>query len=156
MFVDALFAGPSLIVLAVLITMAVLAWKWVSAGQAAAQKLDGALAVLRQLASQLPDSHPVRKRVESAPVVELAFEEIAQIMGASKKGKEGVDGLLKLQDLSLWIERFAQFAVQIGILGTVFSLVSSDPTDLDSFRAGLPIALGTTFWGLPRFWPRPP
>jgi hypothetical protein len=38
--------------------------------------------------------------------------------------------------------------VHLGILGTVFALVTSDPTDLDSFRARLPVALGTTFWGL--------
>ena len=50
--------------------------------------------------------------------------------------------------LTAWIERFAQFSVHLDILGTVFALVNSDPNDLDSFRASLPTALGTTFWGL--------
>jgi hypothetical protein len=56
--------------------------------------------------------------------------------------------LIRLTERVGWIERFAQFSVHLGILGTVFALVSSDPTDLESFRASLPMALGTTFWGL--------
>ncbi|HWB80570.1 MAG TPA: MotA/TolQ/ExbB proton channel family protein, partial [Nannocystaceae bacterium] len=80
-------------------------------------------------------------------VVDLSFEEIARLM-AGDRVESAARTLVELQRKTSWIERFAQYSVHLGILGTVFALVSSDPTDLDSFRAGLPMALGTTFWGL--------
>ena len=67
---------------------------------------------------------------------------------SGKRGEGATHTLMRLRTRVAWIERFAQFSVQLGILGTVFALVSSDPTDLEGFRARLPMALGTTFWGL--------
>ena len=36
--------------------------------------------VLRQIGLDLPPEHPIRKRLESAPVVDVSFEEIAQVL----------------------------------------------------------------------------
>jgi hypothetical protein len=147
MLVDALFDPLSIAVLVIVVGMIVLSLAWYSGGRAHADQLVGGLKVLRNVGRLLAPDHPIRKRLESAPVVDLSFEEIARLM-AGDRVEPSARTLIRLQVKTGWIERFAQYAVHLGILGTVFALVSSDPTDLDSFRASLPIALGTTFWGL--------
>ena len=116
----------------------------------------GGLSVLRQVGLDLCPEHPIRKRLESAPVVDLSFEEIAHLLGI--KGSEDSEGskdagaaaavLVKLRNRLSWIERYAQFAIYFGIIGTVTALVISDTTDLTAFRSRLPIALITTLFGL--------
>lgn len=103
--------------------------------------------MLRSVGGQLSADHPVRKRLEAAPIAELSFEEIGKLMGANRTGS-AARGLLQLEQRLSWIERFGQIAIHLGILGTVTALISSDPSDLDQFRSRLPLALGTTFWGL--------
>jgi hypothetical protein len=147
MLVDALFDPLSVAVLVIVIGMIAVSSSWYSQGKAKFEELSGGLKVLRNVGRQLAPDHPIRKRLEAAPVVDLSFEEIARLM-AGDKVEPAARTLVELQPKTAWIERFAQYAVHLGILGTVFALVSSDPTDLESFRAGLPIALGTTFWGL--------
>ncbi len=120
---------------------------WWTRGRRHADELAGGLAVLRRIAGELHEGHPIRRRLESAPVVDLSFEEMARLM-TGEKPEPAARVLVALEGRIGWIERFAQLAVHLGILGTVFALVTSDPTDLDSFRARLPVALGTTFWGL--------
>ena len=147
MILETLFDPSSIAVLVVILAMiGTPAW-WFRAAQRQLDRLAGALELLRRLAGQLPDDHPIRRRLESAPVVDLAFEEIARLL-AGQRVAPSAQALVRLQGKIAWIERFAQFAVHLGILGTVFALVSSDPTDLEGFRARLPSALGTTFWGL--------
>jgi len=147
MLVDALFDPLSVAVLVIVLAMIGLSTTWWSSGRAQSDQLVGGLKVLRNVGRQLAPDHPIRKRLESAPVVDLSFEEIARLM-AGDRVEPAARTLIELQVKTAWIERFAQYAVHLGILGTVFALVSSDPTDLDSFRASLPMALGTTFWGL--------
>ncbi|HET6583762.1 MAG TPA: MotA/TolQ/ExbB proton channel family protein [Nannocystaceae bacterium] len=147
MLVDALFDPLSVAVLAIVLGMIGLALAWYSRGRGRFDELRGGLKVLRNVGRQLAPDHPIRKRLESAPVVDLSFEEIARLM-AGDRVEPAARTLIELQAKTAWIERFAQYSVHLGILGTVFALVSSDPTDLESFRAGLPMALGTTFWGL--------
>lgn len=147
MFLDAILDPWSLLIFLAISAMAVLAAIWMRKGQHSMDLLEGGVAMLRRLAGDLNPRHPIRVRLESAPVAELSFEEISKIM-TGKHTKGAADGLLKLQERMLWIERFAQFALHLGILGTVFALMRSDPTDLEAFRAKLPLALGTTFWGL--------
>jgi hypothetical protein len=127
--------------------MIALSLAWLLRGRGQFDELRGGLSVLRNVGRQLAADHPIRRRLEAAPVVDLSFEEIARLM-AGDRVEPAARTLIDLQIKTAWIERFAQYAVHLGILGTVFALVSSDPTDLDSFRAGLPMALGTTFWGL--------
>lgn len=147
MLVDALFDPLSIAVLLVVLGMIGLSFAWFSSARSQSHQLVGGLKVLRNVGRQLAPDHPIRKRLEAAPVVDLSFEEIARLM-AGDRVEPAARTLVELQVKTGWIERFAQYAVHLGILGTVFALVSSDPTDLESFRAGLPIALGTTFWGL--------
>lgn len=147
MLVDALFDPLSIAVLAIVLAMIGLSLAWYSRGRGQFEQLRGGLKVLRNVGRQLAADHPIRKRLESAPVVDLSFEEIARLM-AGDRVEPAARTLIELQAKTAWIERFAQYSVHLGILGTVFALVSSDPTDLESFRAGLPMALGTTFWGL--------
>ena len=147
MLVDALFDPLSIAVLVIIMAMTGLSLAWYSRGRGQFDELRGGLKVLRNVGRQLAPDHPIRKRLESAPVVDLSFEEIARLM-AGDRVEPAARTLIELQAKTAWIERFAQYSVHLGILGTVFALVSSDPTDLDSFRAGLPMALGTTFWGL--------
>lgn len=147
MLVDALFDPLSIAVLVIVLGMMIASWSWHSRGSAKLEELRGGLKVLRNVGRQLAPDHPIRKRLEAAPVVDLSFEEIARLM-AGDRVEPAARTLLELEVKTAWIDRFAQYAVHLGILGTVFALVSSDPTDLDSFRAGLPMALGTTFWGL--------
>ncbi len=147
MIVDALFDPLSIAVLVVVLAMGALSLSWYGRGRARFDELRGGLKVLRNVGRQLAADHPIRRRLESAPVVDLSFEEIARLM-AGDRVEPAARTLIALQAKTPWIDRFAQYSVHIGILGTVFALVSSDPTDLESFRAGLPIALGTTFWGL--------
>lgn len=137
----------SLAVLAIALVMIGASLRWFRRAQQQYDVLTGGLGVLRRIGGQLADDHPIRRRLESAPVVDLAFEEIARLM-AGDRVAPAAQALVRLRGKIDWIERFAQFAVHLGILGTVFALVSSDPTDLEGFRARLPGALGTTFWGL--------
>ena len=147
MLVDALFDPLSIGVLLIVVAMLAVSIAWYSRGRAQFDQLRGGLKVLRNVGRQLAPDHPIRKRLEAAPVVDLSFEEIARLM-AGDRVEPAARTLIELQPKTAWIERFAQYAVHLGILGTVFALVASDPTDLESFRAGLPMALGTTFWGL--------
>ncbi len=148
MIVTALFDPLSILVLVIILTMGVVAFLWFRAGQSHFDELKGGLRVLRGFGLELHHQHPIRKRLESAPVVDLSFEEIAKIMAGNQHVERPAHELVRLQNKIAWIERFSQYAIHLGILGTVFALVSSDPTDLESFRASLPLALGTTFWGL--------
>lgn len=148
MFGSALFDPVSLLVVAVITAMAVLALAWYVSGQRQFHALVGGLRVLRRVGLDLHRDHPVRKRIESAPVVELSFEEIAKLMTGQQEVEPAAHALIRLRERLGWIERFSQYATHLGILGTVFAIVSSDPSDLESFRRSLPLALGTTFWGL--------
>ncbi len=147
MAVQTLFDPLSIGVLVIVAAMIGLSLWWFRVGQKQADVLTGGLQVLRRMGNQLAPEHPIRRRLESAPVVDLAFEEITRLM-AGDRVAPAAQLLVRLQGRIAWVERYAQFAIHLGILGTVFSLVSSDPTDLDGFRARLPGALGTTFWGL--------
>lgn len=147
MIVETLFETSSIAVLVVVLAMVGGSLWWFRQAQQHLDQLAGALEVLRRVAGQLPDAHPIRRRLESAPVVDLAFEEIARLLSGDRVA-QAAQSLVRLQARVGWIERFAQFAIHLGILGTVFALVSSDPTDLEGFRARLPSALGTTFWGI--------
>lgn len=147
MFVEALFNAQSIIVLAIIAVMMLISFLWYRAGQRQLDILAGGLQMLRRIGSELSDGHPIRRRLESAPVVDLSFEEIAKLM-VGQRVEPAARELVQLEDKISWMERFSQYAVQLGILGTVFALVTSDPTDLEAFRGKLPIALGTTFWGL--------
>jgi hypothetical protein len=144
---QALFDPFSLVVLAALLVMIGIAASWQRAAQRQFDVLRGGLKLLRRIGGELHGEHPIRKRLESAPVVELSFEEIARLM-IGEKWEPAARGLVALEAKISWTERFAQFAIHLGILGTVFAMVTSDPTDLEGFRARLPAALGTTFWGL--------
>ncbi len=144
---QSLFDPLGVVVLLAVIAMVVGAALWYRQGQQAFDQLSGALQVLRRIAGELHDEHPIRRRLESAPVVDLSFEEITRLM-TGDASEPAARAVIRLGERIGWIERFAQFAVHLGILGTVFALVSSDPTDLEGFRARLPMALGTTFWGL--------
>lgn len=142
-----LFDPLGLVVLGIVLAMVGRSLSWFRRAQQQHDVLSGGLQVLRRVSRELADDHPIRRRLESAPVVDLAFEEIARLM-AGDRVAPAAQALVRLPGKIGWIERFAQFAVHLGILGTVFALVSSDPTDLEGFRARLPSALGTTFWGL--------
>jgi hypothetical protein len=128
MIQQTLFDPLSLVVLALVALMIGLSLAWLGGARRQAE-------------------HPIRRRLESAPVVDLAFEEIARLMSGDRV-EPAAQVLVRLPSRIGWVERFAQIAVHLGILGTVLSLVASDPTDLEGFRARLPSALGTTFWGL--------
>ena len=147
MLIRSLFDPLSVLVLLAILGMSGLSLLWVSRGRHAFDELSGALKILRRVAGELAVDHPIRKRLETAPVVDLSFEEITRLM-TGDAAEPAARALVRLGERIGWIERFAQFSVHLGILGTVFALVSSDPTDLESFRASLPTALGTTFWGL--------
>ena len=148
MFLQALFDPLSIFVLIAIAILMLLSFLWFRVGQRDFDGLQRGIGVLRYLGLQLNPAHPIRRRLESAPVVDLSFEEIAKLMAGKDEVQDAAQGLIRLQDRLAWIERFSQYAIHLGILGTVFALVSSDPTDLDAFRASLPLALGTTFWGL--------
>lgn len=147
MLVSTLFDPLALIVLTAILAMVGTSGYWFRRGQEAFDQVVGALKVIRQVAAELPPGHPIRKRLETAPVADLSFEEVTRLMSGDPN-EPATHELLRLAARMAWVERFAQFSVQLGILGTVFALVSSDPTDLEGFRARLPMALGTTFWGL--------
>lgn len=147
MLFRSLFDPLGVAVLLSILAMSGLATLWMVRGQQAFDQLSGALKILRRIAGELAVNHPIRKRLETAPVVDLSFEEITRLM-TGDAAEPAARAIVRLGERVGWIERFAQFSVHLGILGTVFALVSSDPTNLDSFRANLPTALGTTFWGL--------
>ena len=147
MGLSTLFDPLAIAVLIAIVAMSGAALRWFVQGQQAFDQVTGALKVLRRVAASLAADHPIRKRLEAAPVVDLSFEEITRLMSGDAS-EPAARSLVRLHERISWIERFAQFAVHLGILGTVFALVSSDPTDLEGFRARLPSALGTTFWGL--------
>lgn len=147
MIVEALFGLGSLLVLAAVIAMGVVSWRWLESGKRCLAELGGAARAVRSVAADLPESHPIRRRLEAAPVVEIALEEVAVLM-AGEPAEAPARGLVLLQDRFIWVDRFAQIAVHLGLLGTVASLVAADPSNLDLFRSRLPIALGTTLWGL--------
>lgn len=148
MILSSLFANPtSVLVLFAIIGMIFVSAQWFRIGQRSVDQLTGGLHALRRFSADLSPNHPVRKRIESAPVVEISLEEVAKLMSTHSSGA-AVEGLLALQQRSAWIERFSQICVHLGILGTVLSLVASDPSKMESFRQQLPMALGTTFWGL--------
>lgn len=147
MTIRTLFDPLGVVVLVAVLAMTGTAAVWFRRGQQAFDQLTGALKVLRRVAAELAADHPIRKRLEAAPVVDLSFEEITRLMSGDAS-EPAARALIRLGERIAWIERFAQFAVHLGILGTVFALISSDPTDLDGFRARLPSALATTFWGL--------
>ena len=149
MLLRSLFDPLSVAVLLAILLMVGASAKWTFGARRAFDRLAGGLGVLRRVSAELHAEHPIRKRLESAPVVDLSFEEIARLLeGDAAHVDSDAHVLLRLREQITWMERFAQFAVHLGILGTVYALVSSDPTDLDAFRASLPLALGTTFWGL--------
>lgn len=147
MFWQALFDPFSIVVVVAVGLMLALSLAWLRGAAQQRDLLIGGLMVLRKIGAQLADNHPIRRRLESAPVVDLSFEEIARLM-SGQTVEPAARTLIRLGERLGWIERFAQLAVHLGILGTVFALVNSDPTDLEGFRARLPMALGTTFWGL--------
>jgi hypothetical protein len=147
MILRSLFDPLGVLVLLAILAMSGRSALWFKQGQRAFDQLTGALKILRRVAGELAVDHPIRRRLESAPIVDLSFEEITRLM-TGDAAEPAARSLVRLSERIGWIERFAQFSVHLGILGTVFALVNSDPTDLDSFRASLPTALGTTFWGL--------
>ncbi len=147
MFWRAAFDPFSVLVLVAVAAMIGVALAWLIGAARHRDRLTGGLMVLRRIGAQLAADHPIRRRLESAPVVELSFEEIARLM-TGEQAEPAARALIRLGERIGWLERFAQLAVHLGILGTVFALVSSDPSDLAGFRASLPMALGTTFWGL--------
>ena len=120
---------------------------WYQRGRRHLDQLKGAAQVLAGLAKDLPDGHPIRARLESQTVAELSLEELVRLVRDEAGGPAAL-GLLDLQLRAGWIERFAQFSVHLGILGTVLALMMVDGTDAGSFRSQLPLALGTTFFGL--------
>ena len=131
---------------AVFVMICFAAW-WMFSAHLQSKVLRSNLTLLRQLGRDLPPEHRIRKRLESTPVGDLSFEEIAHLPGSA--GVEvAAKKLVKLRNHLSWIERFAQLAIYLGIIGTVFALLMSDPTDLTAFRSRLPTALFTTFIGL--------
>lgn len=147
MFWQALFDPFSIVVLAATLAMTALSLGWLRGAARQRDVLAGGLIVLRKIGAQLAADHPIRRRLESAPVVDLSFEELARLL-SGQQVEPAARTLIRLGERIGWVERFAQLSVHLGILGTVFALVSADPTDLEGFRARLPMALGTTFWGL--------
>jgi hypothetical protein len=146
-FVQALFDPFSILVVVTVAAMLAVSLHWLRAAAQQRDLLTGGLIVLRRIGAQLAADHPIRRRLESAPIVDLSFEEIARLMHGQAV-EPAARTLVRLNERIGWVERFAQLSVHLGILGTVFALVSSDPSDLVGFRASLPTALGTTFWGL--------
>ena len=144
---QALLDPFSLFVVAAVAAMWGVSLSWLRGAARQRDLLTGGLLVLRRIGAQLAADHPIRRRLESAPIVDLSFEEIARLMHGQAV-EPAARTLVRLGERIGWVERFAQLAIHLGILGTVFALVSADPTDLEGFRARLPMALGTTFWGL--------
>src|SRR5690606_16260103 len=147
MELPALLDPWSLSVLATDVVMIGVSVAWWLRARAQHGLLVGRMSMLRDLVPALPREHPVRKRLEASPVAELSFEEIATLMHG-RQLETPARALLQLGERAPWIDRFAQLAVHLGILGTVTALALADTTDLRGFRAALPRALGTTFWGL--------
>jgi len=147
MLLRALFELGSVLVLLAVTAMGASSLAWYVLGVRAYHAFEGGTRMLSTLGPQLPAEHPIRIRLQSVPIADLALEEIARLMHGDRTGP-AAQALLRLRTRTVWIERFAQCSVHLGILGTVVALISTDPNDLHSFRAQLPRALGTTFWGL--------
>lgn len=147
MFQQALLDPFSIVVVAAVAAMWGVSIHWLREAGRQRDLMTGGLMVLRRVAAELAPDHPIRRRLESAPVVDLSFEEIARLMHGQAV-EPAARTLVRLGERIGWVERFAQLSIHLGILGTVFALVSADPSDLEGFRARLPLALGTTFWGL--------
>ena len=144
---DPLTIGVLAGVLVAVVVMICFAAGWSILAYRQTDVLRGGLTAVQQFRRDLPPEHPIRKRLESAPLVDVSFEEIARLL--SREGAGGAaEVLVKSRNRLSWIERFAQLAIYLGILGTVFALVMSNPTDLTAFRSQLPTALSTTFIGL--------
>lgn len=137
----------SLLVLLLVTAMLTVSLVWWIAARIRRDGLLGALSVVRELAPALPATHPLRRRSEVSPSSEIALEEIVRVL-RDHRIASAARGLLRLSDRLVWIERFAQFSVHVGILGTVYALLTADATELAGLRTSLPAALGTTFWGL--------
>ena len=144
---DPLTLGVLAGVSAAVFVMICLAARWSYLAYRRSEVLRIGLPVLRSLGRDLPPEHPIRKRLESAPVVDVSFEEIAHLL-CTKDAGVAAEELVKLRNRLSWIERFAQLAIYLGIIGTVTALVFSDTTDLTAFRSQLPTALITTLIGL--------
>ena len=84
MLVDALFDPLSIAVLAIVLGMIAVSMSWHAQGSAKLEELRGGLKVLRNVGRQLAPDHPIRKRLEAAPVVDLSFEEIARLMAGDR------------------------------------------------------------------------
>src|SRR5690606_31517287 len=70
MILQTLFDPLSLAVLVVVAAMVTTSLAWFRAAQQQADVLDGGLQVLRRVGRQLAPDHPIRRRLESAPVVD--------------------------------------------------------------------------------------
>lgn len=148
MLTDARFGTGGLVVLIAISGLIGTAVRWIFLGRTSLDQLTGAAQVLRAVQKELPADNPIRRRLESAPVSEISFEELAQLMASDPTKEAAARGLIALTRHVRWLERFGQVAIHMGILGTVAALITSDPSNLASFRGQLPLALGTTFWGI--------
>ncbi len=148
MFLQALTDTPSLVVLGLVLVMLAIGGWWTSQAYSRVAELGGATKVLRSIGLELDEAHPIRRRLESTRADNISLEELASLLSNHKEAADLVEALLALQVSMRWIERFAQMSIHLGILGTVVALVGTDPSDIEVFRASLPRALGTTFWGL--------
>ena len=98
---------------AVVVMIIVAVW-WMFSAHLQSKVLRSNLTLLRQLGRDLPPEHRIRKRLESTPVGDLSFEEIAHLPG-SEDVEVAAEKLVKLRNHLSWIERFAQLAIYLGI-----------------------------------------
>ena len=85
-------------VLAAVVVMICLATGWSILARRQSEVLRGALAVLQQVGRDLPREHLIRKRLGSAPIVDVSFEEIAHLpmnREDAKDAKVAVEELVK-------------------------------------------------------------
>jgi hypothetical protein len=146
LIIQALLGPGAVAVLVLNIALIVMALRWLAQGRGALSQLKGGASALRGVISDLTERHPLLQRLSASPTADISFEEIAAVMDGAPK--DAARSLMLLRHRIGWIDRFAQIAIHLGILGTVTALILSDPSRLDEFRANLPLALGTTFWGL--------
>ena len=106
MMLGKIFSDPAaLLVMAVVTVLVAVAGRWVAGNRRHFDALRGGLDVLRKVGRELPPEHPIRRRLESAPVVEVSFEEIAHLLGAEGVGAAAL-ALLRLRSQLNWIERW--------------------------------------------------